>query len=266
MMKLAITGYPLLYTRSPALHRGFLRNARISGRYDVLPFNPKKGRKAFFSFLDGLASDGYRGLNVTVPLKEWAYDYAVKRGRGTVPGLHGRCAKLVRAANTLVFKTGVALAANTDAHGLWSDVEVKFKKKIFGNFDVVVIGTGGSARGVIAGFLSGQGLAKRAASIDVWGRDQKKVRRLRSLFKAKDPSAERACLVLWCLPPVSTREAKAIWKKTLGKHEKHKYFLYDLNYGERALSTEALVPRSRRSTGLGMLKNQARASFELWKS
>lgn len=260
MIKLGITGYPLLYTRSPALHRSFLRQARRAGRYDVLPFNPKLGHKAFFLFLDSLASNGYSGINITVPLKEWAYAYA----RDVVPGLHGKGAASVKAANTLVFTRRGALAANTDAYGLWTDLEKKFGKKIPAAFDVVIIGTGGSARGAIAGILSRQGFSKNVAAVEVWGRDRKKAAQLQRLLKSRQPSLERPCLVLWCLPPVSAREAKLIFKKALPECDRRACFLYDLNYGEHARATTSLVPRLRRSTGVGMLQSQARASFNLW--
>lgn len=266
-MRLGITGFPLTYTRSPRLHAGFLRAARLHGQYDVLPFDPSRGKKAFFSFLDGLARDGYVGLNVTIPLKEWAYEYASRRG-GTTAGFHGRCAKAVRAANTLVFRKQGAQCANTDAYGLWSDAGAWLGLETASStYDVIVVGTGGSARGAVAGVVARHPAARYVYNVAVVGRTPAKVRAVRALIPSSHRAAKKVgerVLVFWCLPPLSKTAAKKEWEKIAGLIGDRQVFLYDLNYGDRAESTAKLVARRRRKTGAGMLREQARCSFELW--
>jgi shikimate 5-dehydrogenase len=263
-MRLGIVGYPLSYTQSPALHLAFLKSNKIAGSYDVLKFDPKEGRQEFFRFLDFLARDGYRGLNITVPFKEWAFAYAVRNG-GVDKSVHGKSALLVQAANTLVFKAGKVYAANTDTHGIWSDLQTKFGAAICKHaMDLVVVGTGGSARGVIAGLITKHTAARRIKNIQIIGRNSKKVRALRTLVKGRAYPTQPLCLVAWCLPPVGTREAKKIWKTVVGDRDLRSVYLYDLNYGDRALSTKKLLPTSQWANGIGMLERQARASFELW--
>lgn len=270
-MKLGITGFPLAYTQSPKLHKRFLREAGLSGSYDVLPFDPMRGKREFFKFLDSLASAGYVGINVTIPLKEWAYEYAVKRGRGASAGFHGACASSVRAANTLIFKKSGAECANTDAFGLWTDVgnwlKTRRLKPLAAKMNVVVVGTGGSARGAIAGILVGHPATRRILQVSVKGRNRSKARALQRLIPRRPSKAPaEAVLVLWCLAPVTQAEAKAVWNDLRPLIADRTVFLYDLNYGERAEATEKLLPSNRRRTGKGMLLEQARCSFELWKA
>jgi shikimate dehydrogenase len=264
VIKLGITGFPLAHTRSPAIHAGFLRARGLRGRYAVLPFDPAGGRRKFFAFLDGLAREGFRGINVTIPLKEWAFAYA----RGQAPGFDGACARSARAVNTLVFTSRGARGANTDARGFWDDVASwpAFAKAGRRGFELLVIGTGGSARGVLAGVVSGHALARRARRVRVRGRDRRKARALeRWAGRTTRAGGEYPILIAWCLPPLSKATAAKLLKSALGEEAPAAgSFLYDLNYGARAESTRGLVPGSRRRAGLGMLRRQARASFKLW--
>ncbi|MBI3544500.1 MAG: hypothetical protein HY075_14610 [Deltaproteobacteria bacterium] len=223
MMRLGITGFPLLYTKSPRLHRGFLRAAARQGSYEVLPFDPLGGKPGFFRFLDGLRAKGYRGLNVTIPHKEWAYEYAVSRG------------------GPPTLRSG---------------------------FELVVVGTGGAARGALAGALAGHGLGARAKKISIWGRDAAKVKRLAKLVPASRRAGSRRSngpvVVVWCLAPLDPPSARLIWNGIAGAREGRELYLYDLNYGDRSDATKDLCSRRRRRAGGGMLERQAAHSFALW--
>lgn len=268
-MKLGITGFPLTHTQSPKLHKRFLCDAGLRGSYEVLPFDPLRGKREFFNFLDGLAKEGYAGLNITIPLKEWAFEYAMKRGRGPTRGFHGACAKAVKAANTLVFTKRGAECANTDAAGLWTDIDRWLKAKRSeptGRLKVFVVGTGGSARGAIAGVLMRHPATRLVSGVLVKGRNAAKARALQELLpKSMARRGPEGALVVWCLAPVSKAEAKSIWENLGLAVPERAVYLYDLNYGDRADPTEGLVPASRRRSGKGMLIEQARCSFELWK-
>lgn len=266
---LGITGYPLLYTRSPRLHRGFMRKRAIKGRYDVLPFNPAEGKARFFSFLDGLRERGYCGINVTIPHKEWAYEYSLRLGR-SVRGFSGRCAARVGAVNTLVFSRAKVGGANTDAEGFWNDAKswLDSRIKARGSARLVIVGTGGSARGVLAGLLERHEFARRFCELRIEGRDRRKVAALRKLVPGallKPRHEEMSTLVVWCLPPLGKSAARAVFEKATRGLQPGSVFIYDLNYGERADDTKGLVAGSRRRTGMGMLRGQAAAAFSLWQ-
>jgi shikimate dehydrogenase len=271
-MRLGITGYPLSYTQSPDIHRTLLRKTRRSGDYEVLPFDPAKGKAAFFQFLDSLAKEGIRGLNVTIPFKEWAFEYAMARNKA-VPGFHGRCAKRVEAANTLVFGGGAVRCANTDSHGFWSDFhEWPSVKKMRGAFELVIVGTGGAARGVVAGVLEKHPAAERIRQVRVVGRNAAKAEELTQLVYSVHPKKKAdkrmgdSILVVWCVPPISALAAGELWRQIFpgGKKDKRPVFLYDLNYGVRAEGTQSLVSKTHWRDGSRMLQLQAEASFQLW--
>jgi shikimate 5-dehydrogenase len=259
MLKLGITGYPLKTTDSPKIHKGFLKKRGLEGSYSKFPFNPAQGKKAFFKFLESLKCEGVIGLNVTVPLKEWAFEFT----RSTHASKFGKAAKAVRASNTLLLASGKC--ANTDTQGFWDDLQAWLSGKIpkTGKFDLRIVGTGGTARGVVAGISCEHPFAKRCASVQVWGRNPGK--RAEILRLARKPSPRKqteTCIVVWTLPPLSKREARKIWyslELVVGKT-----FLYDVNYGARAKSTQKLLPSSYRKSGEGMLKRQAAYSFSLW--
>ncbi|MBI3557348.1 MAG: hypothetical protein HY074_13875 [Deltaproteobacteria bacterium] len=265
MLKLGITGYPLRHTKSPGLHRGFLRISELKGAYDVLPFDPAAGRAAFFVFLDGLREQGYLGLNVTIPHKEWAFEYAAKHG-GPVAGFFGNCAKRVRAANTLIFDNGRVYSANTDAQGIWCDVGRWLPG--MEALDVLIVGTGGAARGVLAGILERHESAGSVRGVKIWGRDKRKSaaleRLLPSRFKGARFNDSLPLLIVWCLSPLSKSASSVVWREIGALYDRALIFLYDLNYGERSKGTAALVGRRRRRTGMGMLRLQASASFSIW--
>lgn len=271
MMKLGITGYPLLYTRSPKIHESFLKQSRRVGSYTVLPFDPTSGKKKFFNFLDSLREDGFTGINITIPHKEWAFEYAAKNGT-EAKGFDGGCASAVKAANTLIFSKRGVSAANTDAGGLWDDVQVWLERRKKRNhpIEVFIVGTGGAARGAIAGILRKHAATKKITSVTIWGRDRTKIKTLRNLlprqfYRATAPDeGKKITLVLWCLSPVNANEAKSIWRVLFKNTQRFQPFLYDLNYGERARSTEKLVPKSKRREGSAMLRLQAKRSFDLW--
>ena len=153
--------------------------------------------------------------------------------------------------------------ANTDVAGFWDDVSVWLKLK---NFDVTVVGTGGAARGVLAGILAQYRFAARASNVRIWSRKPTKVKKLTADFQVPKNGNSLPCLfVIWCLPPLEKKAVKQIWSD-ISSDKSQKYFLYDLNYGQRALPTAGLVLPHRRRTGIGMLERQAKAAFELWKA
>lgn len=248
-----------------------MRSGRLKGSYKLFPFNPLNGKKAFFAFLDRMRAEGVLGMNVTIPHKEWAYEYVAKKG-GFAPGFHGACARIVGAVNTLVFTKSRVLGANTDAAGLWDDVEAWLGARRLRGANVIIVGTGGSARGAVAGLVAKHRATLTLGTARVWGRNQKARRELEHLISRRRFSAvaahaqnETATVLLWCLPPLPARESVEIFREALAAASVRDAFFYDLNYGDRAVGTIGLVAKKRRRAGAGMLRRQARASFELWR-
>src|SRR5262245_62454427 len=103
-MKLAVLGDPLAYTRSPELHRAGLAAVGLDGESSAI----RTPASELGERLQALAAAGYRGVNVTHPLKE------------TVLDLLGRVSEPSRRAlsvNTVGFEPGLLWGDTTDGAG-----------------------------------------------------------------------------------------------------------------------------------------------------
>ncbi len=100
-------------------------------------------RGGFADFARGFFAGGGRGLNVTVPFKEDALDFA--DGASAF-------ALRARAANVLVLRDGGGIfACNTDGAGLVRDIRHNLGVEIFGR-RVLLVGAGGAARAAALAF------------------------------------------------------------------------------------------------------------------
>lgn len=140
MRRACVIGWPIEQSRSPLIHRYWLRRYGIEGDYVREPVRPE-GAEAF---LRGLALRGYVGCNVTVPHKEVAYVVAAERDRA---------ASAIGAANTVWLDAGRIACSNTDAYGFITHLDASAPRWRERDAPVSVLGAGGSARAVIHAFL-----------------------------------------------------------------------------------------------------------------
>jgi shikimate dehydrogenase len=139
MDRYVVIGNPIAHSQSPLIHARFAALTGQSMAYDRL-LVPLDGLAAA---LAQLQHDGVLGCNVTVPFKFEAFAAAqVTSAR----------AQLALAANTLKFETGQVFADNTDGVGLVRDIEDNACVSLAGR-DVLLIGAGGAAAGVLAPLL-----------------------------------------------------------------------------------------------------------------
>lgn len=137
--KFAVVGNPIAHSRSPAIHAMFARQTGLELVYTTLlaPLND------FADTVRQFFAQGGRGLNVTVPFKEQAYELAASH-------LSER-ARIAGAVNTLWMQDGALHGCNTDGVGLLTDLQrlghsPKGKR-------VLLVGAGGAARGACAPLL-----------------------------------------------------------------------------------------------------------------
>lgn len=132
----AVTGYPVTHSKSPMIHALFAEQTGQSMVYERLELAPddfQTGVQDFFAA-------GGKGLNVTVPHKESAWQLAQWR----TPN-----AELAGAVNTLYLLDDGRLAGdNTDGTGLVRDIESNHACSLKGA-DILILGAGGAVRGVI---------------------------------------------------------------------------------------------------------------------
>lgn len=140
MDNFVVIGNPIAHSKSPFIHHEFATQTGIEHRYGRL-LAPLDG---FASTLHNFLQQGGQGANVTLPFKQQAYELAdVLTERAAMAG----------AVNTLYQRQdGQLLGDNTDGIGLLSDLERLSLIKPGDN--VLLIGAGGAARGVILPLLS----------------------------------------------------------------------------------------------------------------
>jgi len=134
-----VTGWPVKHSLSPRLHGYWLAQHGIDGIYAPFPVMPGNFRSA----VRGLQAAGVRGLNVTVPHKQAAFELADRVDDA---------ARLIGAVNTLVFHAdGMIEGRNTDSPGFIRNLEHYHVNPSSG--PVVLFGAGGAARAAVHALL-----------------------------------------------------------------------------------------------------------------
>jgi shikimate dehydrogenase len=148
MIKAFVVGHPIQHSRSPLIHGYWLKRYGLDGsyqRFDVTPYD-------FDEFLQSFWPLGFAGGNVTIPHKEAAFE-AVDRRTDR--------AERAKAVNTIWYEEGSVLwGDNTDVLGFMAHLDQSLGFAWEKAADtVLVLGSGGAARAVVAG-LQDRGLAR----------------------------------------------------------------------------------------------------------
>jgi shikimate dehydrogenase len=139
-LRAGVMGWPVGHSLSPRLHGHWLARYGIDGSYEAIPVEPD----ALPGALDALRSNGFRGVNVTVPHKEAAMALVDSID---VTG------QRIGAINTVVVRADWRLeAVNTDAFGLRENIRAVVPAALeagFGGRPAVILGAGGAARAAV---------------------------------------------------------------------------------------------------------------------
>lgn len=148
MPRLAVIGYPVGHSRSPAMHNAALAALGMEDKwsYGAIEVAPEQ----FEELVRTLPADGFAGANVTVPHKLLALGLA--DSASTV-------AQEIGAANTLVFGPDGIHADNTDAGGLVASLPESPQGR-----SALVLGAGG------AGMAAVWALGALGAKVGLWNR------------------------------------------------------------------------------------------------
>lgn len=137
-----VIGHPIRHSRSPLIHRHWLEQAGLEGRYDPVDVAPENLPSFISALRDGSA--GLTGGNVTIPHKEAVLDLV-----DDVDAI----ARQIGAANTLWLENGRVMATNTDAYGFTANLDEMAPGWDTGK-TAVVFGAGGASRAIIHALLS----------------------------------------------------------------------------------------------------------------
>lgn len=252
----AVIGNPVAHSKSPLIHDAFARATGQRMRYELLtaPIDGFDATVRAFAAANGL------GLNVTIPFKLQAFALARE---------HSARAGSALACNTLAWRGDHWFGDNTDGAGLVRDLVNNLSETIAGR-DVLVLGAGGAARGIVGALL-----AERPRRLTIANRTHAKAVELATQF-------ERAGPIAACMPGSLAGQAfdlvvnatslglgssipPGLWPHGLFAA---KAIAYDLVYADqptpfrRWAHTEGAA---RSADGLGMLIEQAAESFFLWR-
>lgn len=138
--KACVIGWPITHSRSPRIHRYWLKKYGIDGTYSKEAVRPED----LEAFLGSMEANGLAGCNVTVPHKERALELA---------DMADDIAHAIGAANTLWMENGSLHASNTDAFGFLANLDSQAQGWSDGAQTAVVLGAGGAARAVLKGLI-----------------------------------------------------------------------------------------------------------------
>jgi shikimate dehydrogenase len=163
----AVVGNPVAHSKSPRIHTQFAAATGQQMEYEKLTA-PLDG---FAAMLQPFFANGGKGLNVTVPFKEQAWE--LSRWRSPL-------AEKAGAVNTLLLgDDGLLHGYNTDGIGLVRDLTHNHGVTLAGK-RVLVMGAGGAVRGVL-----GPLLAEKPAALVVANRTIYKAEELAELFASE---------------------------------------------------------------------------------
>lgn len=258
---LGIIGYPIGHSISPSFQQAGLDSLGVNAEYRPYEVNPDDVR----AFVGSLRSDSVTGINVTVPHKE-----------AVMPFLDeiDEWAAEAGAVNTIVNRSGHLTGYNTDGYGFLRALRES------GQFDpagrtALILGAGGSARGVVQALLRANigalAIANRTVSRAQSLADLAASRRVEAtampLPSPEAANAARSADIIVNCTSLGMRHGPDETASPLPAEEiPATALVYDLVYNPMLTPLLAAAQHGGAQTlgGISMLVYQGAASFEIW--
>ncbi len=135
----AVMGNPIAHSKSPRIHTLFAEQTHQRLEYTAIQVD----MGGFAQAVGNFAASGGKGLNITVPFKQEAWELVTERTDR---------AERAGAVNTIQFEGERLIGDNTDGVGLVNDLTVNHQIVLKGK-RILLMGAGGAARGVLAPLL-----------------------------------------------------------------------------------------------------------------
>ncbi|MEN0038581.1 MAG: shikimate dehydrogenase [Cellvibrio sp.] len=250
----AVFGNPINHSKSPHIHRQFAEQTGQDMHYTKQLVNEGEFEQAAQDFF----AQGGKGLNITVPFKLNAFEFAQKRTAR---------AERAGAVNTLArLADGTILGDNTDGIGMVHDMhnlgwEIEGKR-------VLILGAGGAVRGILQPLLE-----ENPAQVVIANRTKSKADELAKNFhdlgnvqaKAFEQlTGEVFDIVINGTSASMQGELPPLPDNLLAANA----CCYDMMYGaEPTIFLRWAIERgaTQSADGLGMLIGQAAEAFYLWR-
>ena len=251
----AVVGNPISHSKSPRIHSLFARQTGEQLEYTAI----QAPEDDFAGTVKGFFERGGKGLNITVPFKEQAFDLcdAVTERAG-----------LAGAVNTLWWDGEQLHGDNTDGAGMVKDIRDNLGWDIQGK-RVLVLGAGGAVRGVM-----GPLLAEAPTLVRIANRTEEKAAILaRGFMDGKNPPVlgsgldsltGQFDLVINAISAGLHGDMPALPEGLLADDA----VAYDMVYGSEPTPFMVWAQQqgaAATADGLGMLVEQAAEAFEIWR-
>lgn len=257
--KAAVIGYPVKHSLSPKLHNYWIGKYNIDAEYGFLEIKPED----FKNTVKNLFSEGYVGVNVTVPHKEAAF---------AICDEVTEAAKNTGAVNTLLFeKSGKITGTNTDPYGFLKNLVSAQPEFSFTAKNAVVIGAGGAARAVVSALA-----LEKSTNVVIINRTKEKAEKIKTDFAGFGKGEIK--VADWEDRNNILSDADLLVNtSTLGMTGQPELdinlnllpqsaLVNDIVY--KPLNTDLLIKAAKKGNkivdGLGMLLYQAQLSFKVW--
>ncbi len=247
-----VVGNPIHHSLSPQIHRQFAIQCGIPMTYAAFLINSAD----FHTFTTQFFHRGGRGLNITVPFKEFAHEFV---GEKTLR------AQQAGAVNTIIWRPTGLLGDNTDGVGFIRDLTIHYQLDL-NNMRVLMVGAGGAAKGLVVPLFE-SGIQSLFLTNRTRSRAEQLARQFKKWGKIQvvdiDSSVDREFDLIINATAASLHDDSLALPWGICSENT---VLYDLVYG-KTTPFMAWGQRNRARLvcdGLGMLVEQAAAAFAEW--
>ena len=251
----AVIGNPIAHSKSPEIHHLFAEQTGENILYEKILGDEHNFNATAVKFF----STGGKGLNITLPFKNDAYDFVDQLTD---------YAKHSKAVNTIIPQAnGVFLGANTDGIGLLRDLKKTLRLQLLSK-NILIIGAGGAVQGIVEPLLG-----EKPAKLLIANRTLSKARSIADSFK--NIGEIQTCglheiplkpfdLVVHATSAVLYDQQLELPPEIIGSQT----CCYDLVYSDMDTPFMQWAKNhnaQQTADGFGMLLEQAAESFYLWR-
>ena len=256
--KFAVLGHPIAHSLSPQIHLLFAKEFAIDLKYEKFDINQDN----FFENIKRLKIEGYNGLNITLPLKNSAFEICDQLSERS---------SLCKSVNTITFLDNNIIGDSTDGRGLINDLSNK-RINIKGK-NIFLVGSGGAAYGVIYDliqskpkkiFLTNRTFTKAIEMGKYWKLFAEKNQVILEVIELNFSKKLNFDLIINGTSSSLTSQDSPISDIAFNCLN-DQGACYDMMYGsETPFLKEAFKRSDSVYDGLGMLIEQAATSFNIW--